>query len=740
MKIKKKNLIIIIPAALLVILTLWMIVKQGQKKTVFSEKYIMAQELAPLLSFTYYDVEEWEARINKIAKGTVSYQELEELLEELGVRGYITCEEKAGWKKVPRSTFFQVYGQLLDLLDMEQKVTAEDRIFIGEEPKDGSWLTQKGYEKMLGGEQYIRRYDMYRVYILDGAILGIEKKLDTAVTWENVFIHRVEDETAQILFEKELLTVDIPKLEEKITNTVCDIEWKNKAVEAIYKKEETIQGTVLSYNESQIEIAGYGALEHSGNLKIYKTYGTVEQLDESKLIIGNLVADFVVAEGKVCGIILKEPAKIQDIRVLLLNGETPYYDQIYISANEEADISFSEDQQKLAANTVIKASDYWKEDQEGYLKVEMPSETGKLFLTNEKGETASLGYQGSFEVRKYQEGYCIVNELSLEDYLCAVVPSEMPAAYETEALRAQAVCARSYACIQLSKGKYAELGANVDDSTNYQVYNKQAGNERSTLAVRDTVGEVIKYDGEIAEAYYYSTSCGFSQNMDVWGEKSDGSNSYLKSVSLLRDESQLNLVDEAVFLEYIKNKDYAAYDSDAGYFRWKADLDLSASREKINEIIDQRRTVNPDNLLILDKDGNASEKSPSDLGKIQKITPVERSGGGVLKKLRIDFEKGSILVITEYNIRKILGAAAISMTDKNDKEISSMTLLPSAAFTAVPTEEGCVLYGGGYGHGIGLSQNGANGMAKAGFTYTDILQKFYQDIVLENIYNSQAVE
>ena len=776
MKIKKRNLIVVILIFLLAISAIWLIAKHKDKKIVFSEDYIMAEELAPLLKFTYYDKKEWEEQIGQIAKGTVNFRELEKLLDQMGVRDYVSYEAENGLKKVPRAVFFQVYEQIMDLLDVNRRVTAVDRIFLGAEAKEGKWLTQEGYETIAGGMQYIHPYDMYRVYTIEGEIVGMEKRLDTSVTWENVFIHSAGDGKAQVLFEKELLSVEMPRLAEPITDTVCDVEWKDGAVHAIYKKEDMIRGTVLSYNESQIEIASYGSLEHGGDLKIYKTYGTVEQLDESKLIIGNLVADFVVAKGKVCGIILKEPAKIQDIRVLLLNGESPYYPDIYMTADQEADVSFGDAQKKLSPGTVIKASDYWKENQEGYLKLEIPSEEGEIFLTNEKGETVSLGYQGSLEVRRYSDGYCVVNQLSLEDYLCAVVPSEMPASYEMEALRAQAVCARSYACIQLGNSKYAEFGANVDDSTNYQVYNKQKREEKSTLAVRDTVGEVMKYHGEIAEAYYYSTSCGFSQNVDVWNEESNETNGYLKSISLLTDgnvpvdgsapadgnasadgtgngagdgagsgaetdsgsvqKMTLDLSKEDVFTEFIQKQDYTAYDSDAAYFRWQAQLDLSANAEKINEFIRQRKSVNPNHIQVLDNNGNPADRDPAELGKILSLTPKERSAGGVLKKMLISYEKGSILVTTEYNIRKILGAAVISMTDKNGKAITSMTLLPSAAFSVVPAETEMVLYGGGYGHGIGLSQNGANGMAKAGFTYTDILRKFYQDIVLENIYNS----
>ena len=89
--------------------------------------------------------------------------------------------------------------------------------------------------------------------------------------------------------------------------------------------------------------------------------------------------------------------------------------------------------------------------------------------------------------------------------------------------------------------------------------------------------------------------------------------------------------------------------------------------------------------------------------------------------------------MNEYNIRYILGTSLKKLTNKDGKEVT-MTLLPSAYITIIPVENGYVVYGGGYGHGIGMSQNGANGMAKAGMSYMDILMKFYQGITIENIY------
>lgn len=93
--------------------------------------------------------------------------------------------------------------------------------------------------------------------------------------------------------------------------------------------------------------------------------------------------------------------------------------------------------------------------------------------------------------------------MDIEDYLTRVVPSEMPSSYEVEALKAQAVCARTYAYRQIQANAYSQYGAHVDDSTNYQVYNNIDSNERTNLAIKETDGEMVFYGDTPAETYYF---------------------------------------------------------------------------------------------------------------------------------------------------------------------------------------------------------------------------------------------
>lgn len=719
----------------------------GSKQVIaeYSSEYVALAELPSQLSFTYYGEKEWEEKLKeflhaKTLDGKLTYGKLKSLLEQLSVQEYITYEDAFFWKAVPRAEWNQIYGQILELLDTVDKVSLVSLVFLDEDGQGKvpqNCLTQEGYFQVADGVNYFHHYDMYQVYVAEDRIIGVNSECETNLTLENAFVHKAKEGEAEVLYENQKISLDIEGLDEQITDTICDIEWKDRKVTGIYKKEEKISGTVLSFDEEKIEISGYGILEYSGKLKVYKTYGTVEELDESKLVIGNLRADFVVAKKQVCGVILQEPATVENIRVLLLDAENKdYHENPILTIDAPGSVSAGDKVEKIQPGQVIRPADLLGENVD-FVKIELEDENGRIYFSDAAGTYTSLGYRGTMEIRKYPEGYGVVNELPLEKYLYGVVPSEMPAAYERDALCTQAVCARSYACIQLMRGDYASLGAHVNDSTSYQVYNKQAENEKTNLAVDDTVGEVIKYQGEVAEAYYFSTSCGLSGDMNVWNEQGKESQGYLQGISLLSDGSEPDISDEEKFAEFIKNQEIAAYDSDGAYFRWTAKLTLKEKLAEVNAAIASRFEANAANVQIMKAEGLAGTAADlAGFGAPQQITVEERCASGAIKQLRISYEKGYVLLFSEYNVRTVLGVAATEVTDKTGNPVD-MALLPSAYCSITPTEEGFVVYGGGYGHGIGMSQNGANGMAKAGMNYVDILTKFYHDIEIENIYNEE---
>ena len=104
----------------------------------------------------------------------------------------------------------------------------------------------------------------------------------------------------------------------------------------------------------------------------------------------------------------------------------------------------------------------------------------------------------------------------------------------------------------------------------------------------------------------------------------------------------------------------------------------------------------------------------------------KRAQSGVVTDLKCSFSKGTVHIYDENIIRTVLKKAQVTLKDKNGKEQSSLSILPSAAFSAEDQGKGvCVLYGGGLGHSVGMSQHGANGMAEAGMNCREILETFF---------------
>lgn len=110
-----------------------------------------------------------------------------------------------------------------------------------------------------------------------------------------------------------------------------------------------------------------------------------------------------------------------------------------------------------------------------------------------------------------------------------------------------------------------------------------------------------------------------------------------------------------------------------------------------------------------------------------------------LINLTLDTDQGVYNISNEYDIRALLSPDGLSITRQDGSVVKGSTLLPSAYFTLEEQRDennvliGYVISGGGYGHGVGLSQNGAKGMAEAGMSYQEILAYFYKDVELADI-------
>lgn len=347
-------------------------------------------------------------------------------------------------------------------------------------------------------------------------------------------------------------------------------------------------------------------------------------------------------------------------------------------------------------------------------------------------------YEGTLEIWPVEQGFVLVNEIPLETYLNYVVPSEMPSRYEKEALKAQAVCARTYAYKQLQSYGYPEYMAHVDDSVRYQVYNNTSVADSTSQAVSETSDLILTYGGHPITAYYFSTSCGYTGNEEVWWEGSKELTPYLSGKTVNETGEIQNMAEEETFTAFILNKDPSCYDSSISWYRWETEMDLETLSQNLNDALKGRYEANP--KAIRTKRGrNYISKCIDSIGTIQGIDVLERNEGGAIGRMCIRGSRRTIEIETEYNVRALLNPQGGVIVRQDGSKVEGGSLLPSAYFIVTPIfdEEGELsgfrFQGGGYGHGVGMSQNGANGMAEQGKSYEEILHFFYTDVELTAI-------
>jgi len=339
----------------------------------------------------------------------------------------------------------------------------------------------------------------------------------------------------------------------------------------------------------------------------------------------------------------------------------------------------------------------------------------------------------------------------LEEYLYAVLPSEMPTYYGLEALKVQAICARSYAYNQLLANSYGQYGAHVDDSISFQVYNNISENDNTILAVKDTYGKVLEYGGSVITAYYFSTSSGHTASIEeVWrnSESSDYLVGKLQTKYNVKDgkvimtstgkDKEPDFSSEEVFRSFIIDPKEDTYDSEFAWYRWNVTVPLSNLKKSIEKSIASRYNANPELIqTLVGEDGGKQvfESVPvSTIGDVKDIKVYKREKSGILSEILLIGTKATVKVSTEYNIRTLLAPLYDEVIRQDNSTTSGLTMLPSAFFVMDKDGQEIKFYGGGYGHGVGMSQNGVKAMADSGITYEDILKHYYTGVELGFIY------
>ncbi len=522
---------------------------------------------------------------------------------------------------------------------------------------------------------------------------------------------------------------------------LADVKLENGGIAEVQPLESLGKCEVKRVSAQEIYLAEQGALPWAQDARIYDGRGAEwGNADFSDLICGTATAEYYERDGEICGAVLRENAVLENIRIFLRGAEQ---ERVTISAEGGFTLSNAARSKEFAAGdaATLTADLPWFD--EGILTVHADSPIRLTFA-----DGASYAYPGILELeRRSAESFSIVNELPLEDYLPGVVAHEMPVSFGQVALEAQAITARSYAYNQFYGNAYCEYGAHMTDTVASQVYLGDEQDETARAAVANTAGLcVVTADGRVAQTYFYSTSCGFgASNAEVWSKDGSFGNAAKAYLQAKAYGDLIPPTSEEDWLAFWQNWEQEGYDRDSPWYRWKVYFSCGQLSEIAAETLAKLEQNSPALVLCKQEDGSFRAGLPQELGRLQGLSVTRRGAGGVAMELEMQFERATLRVRTEYAIRQVLSPTRRTIGDeiylqrKSGGTLTGYALLPSGFFAAKEMRNaegvltGVAFYGGGNGHGVGMSQYGAKWLAEQGKTAAEILAEYFPGTAVERV-------
>jgi stage II sporulation protein D len=334
-------------------------------------------------------------------------------------------------------------------------------------------------------------------------------------------------------------------------------------------------------------------------------------------------------------------------------------------------------------------------------------------------------YRGIFEIVPGYSGsnrFTVVNVLPMQDYLKAVVPNELPIRYGYEAVKAQAIAARNYA-IHPREKPWPQF--DICDSQYCQAYyGSNTEQPQTTKALEETQGLVALYQGDPILALYSSSHGGYSENYenafsDVKTERFPGTPlPYLKGAPDTGES--WNLSKEADAAAFYSHPDPTSYDILSPYYRWRRHWTVWELESTINRNLSEAYEDTSTRPFI-----KPAFPKGCRIGTLKDIKVLERGVSGKVMRMAIEGSAGTWVIEKEFVVRKVFHTEG--------------QFLPSAnvIFTCDRDPHGEIreveAYGGGFGHGVGMSQLGASFMSGHGKSFIEILQHYYHGVTIGTV-------
>lgn len=673
-----------------------------------------------------------------------TYGKLDELFTNMGIGdkellAYVNNNKSSG--KITLSVWGNIYEMIISKLDKNNNIEKIQTIIVGTPSNDETieaWNTKTSTGEYIFSGLSLDYYIDKEViaYVRDNQMLMVTKVVSREITYDNAWVITIDSGKIKAYIDGVVREFNITSKTTSYSNVVADLKVNKGKLDDFTIKKDVVSGKVLSSGNEGIELEKAGYYKLSKKAKIYQTFGNLSVLSVNDILVGYDIGQYFIENGEIVAVVVDRDVDAKNIRVLIMNTgySSIYHDSVKLAGENGLIVETENNTLEIPPNEELCLDTNNSLLNQGRVKITAKGIDGKVTINSINRGYGVPSYRGVIEANIYDGKIIIVNELPVEKYLLNVVPSEMPYTYNIEALKAQAICARSYAYKQILGNGYSRFGAHVDDSTNYQVYNNAIEQESTTQAVEETYGKVITYNDEVITAYFFSTSCGSTTDSGVWGNVVP----YTQSRLLIREDKNIDLSKEENFDSFIRVS-YESFDSEYPWYRWNVSLSLEELTTIVNSYIGSVCESSPQNVFVENSDKQFKNEYVSNIGHVKKIEVLKRAKGGVLEEILIYGSEKNVKITKELNIRKVLNVNGYTIKRLNGQDVDNFGLLPSAYAIFDPIIEdniitGYNIIGGGYGHGVGLSQNGANYLGKNGSNVEEILNFFYKDIEIKKMY------
>lgn len=357
------------------------------------------------------------------------------------------------------------------------------------------------------------------------------------------------------------------------------------------------------------------------------------------------------------------------------------------------------------------------------LEIGCAGETLKVALYSGDKQIYEGEYRGRIELRPIQGKLLVLLESDLETYVQGVLRSEVPASYHLEAMKAQAVLARTYALHP--RIDHTSDGFNVCDSfTCCQAFNgvDPSLTTSQKTAIDATRGKILTYEGKPALALFSANAGGHTEDYSncfsnlKTNKFPDAPIPYLKGIA----EGKLpqGFPGEPAMRRLWSESKPETVDSWSTTFKWQTHFTADALEGHMHHVVETLR-----------KDGQfgpfITPPESQKFGHIQGFEVTRRGVSGVAMELAIKTSTGTWTIAKELTIRSVFGNPDMKL-----KRLRSGRIFFDQQRDKLGMISGLTVFGLGFGHGVGLQQNGAQGLALQGMSYDKILSRYYPGTAL----------